>query len=494
MIPYVMLYTVVAGVPVLLAAFALAAVLRSYGRPERAVWLAALVLAFALPATSLLDPVRSRPAVEPVPASSVIGLPEIVAVPVQQSSLDLGRVLVSLWVAASLVLALRWMIATLRLSWRSRSWRAGTLDGVAVLMTEDVGPAVSGVLRPRVLVPAWLTDLPERERSLVLMHEEEHVRARDPMLVAVARAARIVTPWNPVVWLLAARLVRAVELDCDRRVLKRTADVAGYGHTLLSVSARKPSRLIAAAAFAESEAPLRNRILAMTTPPRTVSILAIAAATVLGVVLLVGALGIPVPAVSLNVQLGPTPDQTPTVTAFDAPPTPPPPPTPPAIEVPRPVVILSQVADEQRVFVVGTGEPTNRELVVIRSPDGAVNGYRFEIPGEAAPPPPPVGEPEFTPMTVRPRLTNADVVQQTLMQVYPALLRDAGIGGAPVLWLHINQSGAVDATRIHESSGYEALDEAARDVARAMQFTPARNRDDVVDAWVQIPIRFRVVS
>jgi beta-lactamase regulating signal transducer with metallopeptidase domain len=303
MIPYVMLYTVAVGIPILLGAVAVAAILRRYGRPERAVWMCALALAFALPAISLLDPVRSTPVVGSPPAAGVIGLPEVVAVPVPPSTLDLGRLLVTLWLGVSLSMATHWMLATLRLSWSARSWRPGVLDGVPVLMTEELGPAVSGVLRPRVLAPAWLTTLPTRERELILMHEEEHVRARDPLLVAFARAARILTPWNPVVWALTTKLVRAVELDCDRRVLKRSSDVAAYGETLLKVSARRPGRLLAAAAFAESEAPLRSRILAMTTPSRTISIAAIAAATVLGVVLLVGALGIPVPTVSLNVQL-----------------------------------------------------------------------------------------------------------------------------------------------------------------------------------------------
>jgi beta-lactamase regulating signal transducer with metallopeptidase domain len=175
------------------------------------------------------------------------------------------------------------------------------------------------VVRPRVLVPTWLVDMPAHERALVLMHEEEHVHARDPMVVAVARATRILAPWNPVVWLLTSRLVRAIELDCDRRVLKRSADIAAYGQTLLKMSARKPGHLAATAAFAESEAPLRSRILSMTTPSRTISIAAIFAATVLGVVLLVGAMGIPVPTVSIDVQMGeaPTPP-TPTVTQFSS--------------------------------------------------------------------------------------------------------------------------------------------------------------------------------
>jgi TonB family protein len=484
MLPYMMLYTVIAGVPSLLGAFGVAALLRHYGKSERGVWLGALVLAFMVPVVSLIDPVASTPATEPAPMTGVIGLPEVVAVPVPDASLDAGRLLVALWIFASLLMALRWVVAMLRLGWQSRAWRADTLDGVPVLLTDDVGPAVSGVLRPRVLAPTWLADLPARERALILMHEEEHVRARDPMVVAVARAARVVAPWNPVVWLLTARLIRAVELDCDRRVLKRSSDVAAYGHTLIKMSARRPSRLVAAAAFAESEAPLRGRILSMTTPSRTISVAAIAAATILGVVLLVGSLGIPVPVVSINVAVGSQPDQTPTVTAFDAPPTPPPPPPPPIDHHAPPP---SPVATPEAVTVISQVPRT--ELVLYRGADGEPTSYRVE-PAQAAP----IEQPSFTPMSVRPQLMNIEAVQQTLMREYPATLRDAGIGGAPVLWIHIDAQGAVDDTRVHETSGYEALDEAAMNVARAMQFSPALNRDQRVPVWVQIPIRFQTVN
>jgi protein TonB len=95
-------------------------------------------------------------------------------------------------------------------------------------------------------------------------------------------------------------------------------------------------------------------------------------------------------------------------------------------------------------------------------------------------------------MTVRPTLTNADVVRDVLVAEYPPLLRDAGIGGSPVVWIHIATTGEVDDARVFESSGFEPLDRAAIDVARAMRFTPAMNGDAVTDAWVQIPIRFAV--
>ncbi len=103
-------------------------------------------------------------------------------------------------------------------------------------------------------------------------------------------------------------------------------------------------------------------------------------------------------------------------------------------------------------------------------------------------------QPGFTPMTVRPQLLNSEEVQRVLIREYPSVLRDAGIGGAPVLWLYIGQNGEVERTQVQETSGFDALDQAAANVASVMRFTPAQNRDQTVAVWVQIPIRFQVVN
>ncbi len=42
--------------------------------------------------------------------------------------------------------------------------------------------------------------------------------------------------------------------------------------------------------------------------------------------------------------------------------------------------------------------------------------------------------PVFTPMTVRPEIRNRAESQEALMQEYPAVLRDSGIGGRVVVW------------------------------------------------------------
>jgi TonB family protein len=85
---------------------------------------------------------------------------------------------------------------------------------------------------------------------------------------------------------------------------------------------------------------------------------------------------------------------------------------------------------------------------------------------------------------------NQPQVELALRQFYPPLLRDAGIGGRAVMWFFIDETGTVVKTQVNESSGYEALDAAASRVAAQMKFSPAKNRDKVVQVWVQIPITF----
>ena len=98
--------------------------------------------------------------------------------------------------------------------------------------------------------------------------------------------------------------------------------------------------------------------------------------------------------------------------------------------------------------------------------------------------------PRFTPFTVRPELLDVEAVSEALEAAYPPLLREAGIGGSPVVWFFIDAGGVVREARINRSSGHPALDEAALKVARAMGFTPALNGNDPVEVWVSLPITF----
>jgi TonB family protein len=119
------------------------------------------------------------------------------------------------------------------------------------------------------------------------------------------------------------------------------------------------------------------------------------------------------------------------------------------------------------------------------------------------PPPPPVSSgkssdisdaPTFTPMTVPPELLNEPEVRQHLQKNYPPLLREAGISGVVTVWFYLDRSGRVIKTLVSVPSGFPAMDSAALQVADVMRFRPAKNRDKIVDVWVQIPITFVVAK
>lgn len=121
-----------------------------------------------------------------------------------------------------------------------------------------------------------------------------------------------------------------------------------------------------------------------------------------------------------------------------------------------------------------------------------------DVPPEALPPPRDSSSPgsasdiAWVPWTVPPRLLNPEEVERALLRAYPTVLRDAGIGGSPVLFIRIDQRGAIEEVRVGESSGHESLDRAALQVADRMRFSPAQNRDQVVAVWLRLPVTFQV--
>jgi protein TonB len=121
-----------------------------------------------------------------------------------------------------------------------------------------------------------------------------------------------------------------------------------------------------------------------------------------------------------------------------------------------------------------------------------------ENPVEELPPPPTEAAtdlsaaPTFTPFTVAPSIQNRDEVVRAMTREYPPLLRDAGIGGTVRVYFFIDENGQVKDYRVDESSGHQALDDAALSVASVYRFTAALNRDKKVPVWVSFPITFQV--
>lgn len=174
-----------------------------------------------------------------------------------------GRVAAWLWLALSLLVLLAFTAAGRRVRGAVRRWPGAEVQGVRVRVAPDAGPAVVGVSRPQIVVPRWLLSLPPDQQRLVLAHEREHQRARDPLLLGLGCAAAVLLPWHPAVWWMLARLRLAVELDCDARVLGRGASARAYGSLLIDLAGRCSGFRVGAPALAEGSSHLERRLIAM---------------------------------------------------------------------------------------------------------------------------------------------------------------------------------------------------------------------------------------
>jgi beta-lactamase regulating signal transducer with metallopeptidase domain len=289
-----MLYALLVGTLLASAARLLEGTLRIAGRPVRWVWATALGLTLALaivaPARTTRDAISSdilerakipagAEAIGASPSwgetllatlrSAPLALAEPVArafVSIERSvppSIGLSLGITSMSLSALLLLLLA--IVYVRFHRLRRQWPVAELLGERVRVSTRVGPAVVGLARPEIVIPSWLLSRTVEEQRLVLIHEREHVRAHDPLLLAAACAVAALMPWHPAVWWMLSRLRLAVELDCDVRVLRRGVAPRPYGTLLIDLAERCSGLGIGAAALTDASSHLEQRLLAMET-------------------------------------------------------------------------------------------------------------------------------------------------------------------------------------------------------------------------------------
>lgn len=161
---------------------------------------------------------------------------------------------------------------------------------------------------------------------------------------------------------------------------------------------------------------------------------------------------------------------------------------PPSSGSPRPVVVppldLNNLPDPRTLPIDETPwQPPTSEAPAASAPPGIV-GDAGVGPGDSE------GRGGFEIVKVLPRILNQQQVQQALVRNYPAMLRDAGIGGSVIIWLLIDEDGKVIDSELKESSGHKALDDAALRVGEVIRFSPGMNRENKVKVWVALPVTF----
>ena len=98
-----------------------------------------------------------------------------------------------------------------------------------------VSPFIAGWSHMVLVVPAYIADMSEQQRQLLIEHELVHLQRRDPQQLLVLRILVALCWFNPVLRLMEQAFIRSMELAVDKAVLQQQPEQALlYGQTLLS--------------------------------------------------------------------------------------------------------------------------------------------------------------------------------------------------------------------------------------------------------------------
>lgn len=129
------------------------------------------------------------------------------------------------------------------------------------------GPAVVGVISPRIVMPRDDGRYSPEERALIRAHEREHVNRMDPRAGALASTLQALCWFNPMVHLGAHLMRLDQELACDAAVLRsRPQDRALYARTLLKTQLASQALPFGCYWPARARHPLEVRIGLLRTP------------------------------------------------------------------------------------------------------------------------------------------------------------------------------------------------------------------------------------
>ena len=212
-----------------LAAWAVCKLLRRAHAPSRLLcwlWLAVglrFVLPWGIPlslprpqntqlaaAADTVQELGELPLVAPPPAVSA----PAAALP-WYARLTPWHALAAVWAVGVAVLAMRGIVGYIKLKCHvalACKTSDGCYGGACV-----TAPFTLGILRPRVYLP---DDLQGTSRQAVLLHEQTHIRRRDPLTKPLFYAVVCLHWFNPLAWLAFCTFERDMEAACDEAAVR----------------------------------------------------------------------------------------------------------------------------------------------------------------------------------------------------------------------------------------------------------------------------------
>jgi beta-lactamase regulating signal transducer with metallopeptidase domain len=156
-------------------------------------------------------------------------------------------------------------------------------------------PAVTGILRPRIVLPkTFIESSPQTELEPLILHELAHVRRWDILLNWTQVVLQITYWYNPLVWVANRQIRREREQACDDLVLVATGlRRKEYGSSLLKIvqmAPRRPSLSLGLVGVIEPRDSLTLRLKKIMDTRRKISarltVLSLACVFIIGAVVL----------------------------------------------------------------------------------------------------------------------------------------------------------------------------------------------------------------
>ena len=212
-----------------LAAWAVCKLLRRAHAPSRLLcwlWLAVglqFVLSWGIP-LSLPRPQNTQLAavadtVQELGELPLVAPPPAVSAPAAAlpwyARLTPWHALAAVWAVGVAVLAVRGIVGYIKLKCHvalACKTSDGCYSGACV-----TAPFTLGILRPRVYLP---DDLQGTARQAVLLHEQTHIRRRDPLTKPLFYAVACLHWFNPLAWLAFCAFERDMEVACDEAAVR----------------------------------------------------------------------------------------------------------------------------------------------------------------------------------------------------------------------------------------------------------------------------------
>ncbi len=147
-----------------------------------------------------------------------------------------------IWIIICLAILL--MLAVIYITTLYEVKDAAHLRDNIYLSEKIISPAVYGIIKPKIILPASYKD---RDIELVILHEKMHIHSADNLWRILAFFIVAVHWFNPLCWLYLKLFLADIELSCDERVLTKVGDSRTKEYALSLLESRQGVTVFASA-------------------------------------------------------------------------------------------------------------------------------------------------------------------------------------------------------------------------------------------------------